>query len=200
MKRIQTKIFSNPFLYHYLRYLFSFGLRTKDVTSFLDSQSNDNILDIGCGIGYYSQFVKNAKYIGVDFNESYIDLATNRYGTEKITFEVKDILNESFNNNFIFNKGLLIGILHHFSDSDVNILLDKIKKTSIDFLVIQDPFYSRWHLINNLLCYFDRGKYVRRIDEYNHLIANHFNILEQKIFFERNLLSHHLVSKVTPKI
>ena len=98
MKRIQTKIFSNPFLYHYLRYLFSFGLRTKHVNLLLDPQSNDNILDIGCGIGYYSQFVKNAKYVGVDYNESYIDLATNRYGTEKITFEVKDILNESFNN------------------------------------------------------------------------------------------------------
>ena len=52
-----NKAFSNPYIFHYIRYLFNFGFNTKHVKNFLCPEKVDMILDVGCGIGYYSKII-----------------------------------------------------------------------------------------------------------------------------------------------
>ena len=195
-----TTVFSSPFIFHYIRYLFNFGFNEKHVKKLLSPNENDMILDVGCGIGYYSNIVELANYLGVDYNNRYIEFAKARYANNKKHFITSDFLTQSLPTYKIKpNKCLLIGILHHLNDTEINQLLDKLKLMNFEFIIIQEPFYSSWHLINNVICSLDRGNYVRSISAYKNIIENHYEICSSKIMFQKNLLTNHVIFKVQSK-
>ena len=96
-------------------------------------------------------------------------------------------------------KCLLIGVIHHLSDHEVNQLFSKISEMGFEFIITQDPFYSKWHLINNFICSLDRGKYVRKVASYKKLILSHFDIISSKRIFNKNLLTTQILFKIKPK-
>ena len=58
----------------------SFGLYRKRMQRMRDwgvLQANPSVLDIGCGIGQYAN-VTEGDYLGVDFNQRYIDYAHSK--------------------------------------------------------------------------------------------------------------------------
>ena len=75
-------------------------------------KENDYILDLGCGNGRFSEFIKNKKnYTGIDNSEELINLAKKRY--PNLNFKKEDALNNSFLNNQ-FDVVFSISVLHHF--------------------------------------------------------------------------------------
>ena len=195
-----SKFFSHPLAFHYIRYLFNFGFNTKHVKNFLCPEKIDMIFDVGCGIGYYSKIVEDANYLGFDSNARYIDFAQSRYSNSKKLFLKIDFLHDSFpESNLKPNKCLLIGVIHHLSDHQVKQLFGKLSEMNFEFIVTQDPFYSKWHLINNLFCWLDRGRYVRTVSKYKKLIVSHFDIISSKRIMLRNLLTNHILFKIKPK-
>lgn len=68
------------------------NLRFK-VLSEIGNLNNSNILDVGCGFGYFLSFLKkkkrNVKYVGVDINSDFIEIAKRR--NPNYIFKVADI-------------------------------------------------------------------------------------------------------------
>src|SRR5262249_6961182 len=72
---------------------FAFGLYQKryDVLRrWKVLENNPEILDIGCGIGQYSQ-ITQGKYLGVDLNDRYISYATRRRSKANRSFRCQDV-------------------------------------------------------------------------------------------------------------
>ena len=195
-----SKFFSHPLAFHYIRYLFNFGFNTKHVKNFLCPKKIDMIIDVGCGIGYYSKVVEDAQYLGFDSNAQYIDYARSRFANSKKKFLKIDFIEDPLPKIELKpNKCLLIGVIHHLSDHQVRQLFDKLSKMNFESIVTQDPFYSKWHFINNLFCWLDRGRYVRTESKYKKLILSHFDIISSKRIMLRNLLTNHILFKIKPK-
>ncbi len=87
-----------------------------------------NILDIGCGYGYFSYFLHyknpNRKILGLDYDEEKIDIAKNGYNkTENLKFKVADIVNYSFESNtdaIFFND-----VLHYLPQKEQVLVIEK---------------------------------------------------------------------------
>jgi 2-polyprenyl-3-methyl-5-hydroxy-6-metoxy-1,4-benzoquinol methylase len=72
------------------------SLRFKYLLDHLDIKKNDSLLDVGCGLGDLSEYLKKNKircsYLGVDFLEHFIESASKKYGnSSKINFLQLDI-------------------------------------------------------------------------------------------------------------
>ncbi|KAK3716691.1 hypothetical protein LTR37_006321 [Vermiconidia calcicola] len=67
---------------------------TSKVISYLDVQSNDRILDIGCGDGVLTtqiaQSATSGKVLGLDASESFISTAQGKYGSPNCDFQHLD--------------------------------------------------------------------------------------------------------------
>jgi len=63
---------------------------------------NSSILDVGCGFGDLSAFLKKrklqVKYTGIDINQKFVELAKKKY--PKVVFETRDIENNPFKKKF----------------------------------------------------------------------------------------------------
>jgi len=107
--------------------------RTRQFTWDIESLSQyvwdgEKILDLGCGNGRLLEIFKDKKidYFGIDSSEKLIEIAKKKYHTAK--FQVGDILNLSFPNNF-FDKVFAIRILHHIPSHNFRLqLLKEIKR------------------------------------------------------------------------
>lgn len=73
-----------------------------------------NVLDLGCGDGYFSQLVETGKYIGIDFNASCIEKANNVYGNDRIKFIHHDI--SKINLSEKFDTVVCFSVLHWIKD------------------------------------------------------------------------------------
>ena len=78
----------------------------------------DRVLDSGCGNGRLYVFSKDkqADYYGIDISEKLIEIAKSRYPEAK--FQVADVLNLPFPENF-FDKILSFATLHHIPSGEL---------------------------------------------------------------------------------
>ena len=80
------------------------SLRFKHLIDLIDIKTNDKVLDIGCGLGDLSIYLKNKKlncnYLGLDFIEEFILSAKKKYGDKKTSFLKLDIENKKFPKNY----------------------------------------------------------------------------------------------------
>jgi hypothetical protein len=86
---------------------------------------------------------------------------------------------DNHNINFVF----LNGVLHHFNETGVNKLLKYVKYNfpNAAFLSV-DPVIENNNFINRLMIKFDRGKYIRRKEEYISFFKNYNCMITQGFF------------------
>jgi len=103
----------------------------------LNINDNFNILDIGCGVGVYSELcdrhLKNVYYTGIDYSEEAILTAKNTW-SERYTFINKDIndIDYDFISKYdLVHMGALLDVLPNADD-----ILDFILKFSIKYILI----------------------------------------------------------------
>lgn len=103
----------------------------------LNINDDFNILDIGCGVGVYSELcnrhLKNVNYTGIDYSEEAISIAKNTW-SEKNTFIIKDIndIDYDFISKYdLVHMGALLDIL-----PNANEILDFILKFSVKYFLI----------------------------------------------------------------
>ncbi len=200
LSKFIDKFFGIPFFYHYARWLFTLGIRYEPIKTFLDPKPEDSVLDIACGVGTYTKIVDDAKYLGIDLNEEYIETANKEWKTDKRNFVVQDVLtiDQKYPKNS-FNKGMMLGLIHHLPEEDALKLLKKSSEILTERLVVMDNFYSKWHLINNLVCHLDRGKFVRTVEHERMILSQYFEIEKERRYYVNSRLAHYVVFQLKPK-
>jgi SAM-dependent methyltransferase len=86
-------------------------------TSILPSLENKRILDIGCGFGDFSSFLREKdkkfkSYLGIDINENLIKEAEKSEFGENVVFKVFNILDEDLTEFEKFDIGFMFGLLN----------------------------------------------------------------------------------------
>ena len=101
---------------------------------------DSSVLDIGCGIGALSYDVaKKAKLvIGIDINKRFIEIASQKFKKDNITYIFDNAITYKFDNSFDYI--ILSNVLEHIKDRIK--FLNKIKKLS-RIILLRVPCLNR---------------------------------------------------------
>ncbi len=163
--------------------LFTNGLTRKVnqnwfVNSVVRPTHGQRILDIGCGTATVLTKLDDVTYLGIDHNAEYINKARARF-SDKGSFHCIDINDATFKDYGRFDIVLLLGVLHHLRDDEVNALMQAIPGVlNPDGVVItfDCAIVSGQHSIARLLAKLDRGRYARSPQRYREFLESHFKI------------------------
>lgn len=184
--------------YECIRRALLFGLNIKPILKALDAKPYERILDAGCGFGFFSRHLAHCDYVGIDSDPKRIRWAIKNVGeTRRRKFIVGDICHTNFLKDS-FNKILCYGLLHHLSDHEAKLCLTEISRIVTDKIIFSDPVYSKYHIINNLLCRLDRGKFVRHADEYINICQEQFIVNASQYFYSNSYLAKYFLMIVSP--
>jgi SAM-dependent methyltransferase len=180
----------SPFVYEVLRKLLVGGVRKKPILRALDLAPGDHIIDIGCGTGeFLSAVTPDMRYTGIDLDEAYLKIAeSRRAGRSNITLQRADVNAFDFKP---YTTGMLIGVLHHLPPREQEQLLSTLQRSSLKRLVILDSVLSRWHLINNLLCRVDNGRFITTYEAELALLKRFFLNLTGQTYYSPNGMARY---------
>lgn len=160
------------------------------VNQYVRPAAGSRILDIGCGPGNILDHLPQVDYFGFDFNPSYIESATRRYGHRGQFFcqrvsEARVFLEQPES----FDIVLAIGILHHLDDTEAIRLFEiarhALKKggrlVTFDGCYVDDQSRAAKYLLSR-----DRGRFVRDEKGYAGLAKTRFD--EVRVSIRHDLL------------
>jgi len=138
------------------------------------------VLDVACGPGTNTKYFAGVDYLGIDFNERYIQDARRRYGRN---FLVADVRNYVPAPEDRFDFILVNSVLHHLDTKEVLAILVHLRSLltedgHIHMLEVELPDKPS---IARSLARWDRGKFVRPPDEWRSLFEKFF----EPVVFER---------------
>lgn len=149
------------------------------VNQYVRPAAGSRILDIGCGPGNILDHLPQVDYFGFDFNPSYIESATRRYGHRGQFFcqrvsEARVFLEQPES----FDIVLAIGILHHLDDTEATRLFEIAKRAlkkggrlvTFDGCYVDDQSRAAKYLLSR-----DRGQFVRDEKGYIGLAKTRFD-------------------------
>lgn len=135
-----------PYRYNYVNYqdnhpekvLVRDKIEKERITKYLSVNANDHVLDIGCGVGRWGDYIvprlENGRYVGVDYTQYFIDLARQDFeNDERATFingrfqELSSCLKQ--NGEFReYNRILINGVLMYINDADLCVSFEEVEK------------------------------------------------------------------------
>tara|TARA_B100000787_G_C16176625_1_gene289390 strand:+ start:59 stop:781 length:723 start_codon:yes stop_codon:yes gene_type:complete len=122
----------------------------SDLKVFFKDNKVKKILDIGCGdFNWMSILLKEVdydSYLGLDIVDSLVDYNNKKYGNKKIKFVSKDFVNDDIDFIKEFDFILIRHVFIHLKNSNINSVINKIKKINFSYLGIT----SDANLIKNL--------------------------------------------------
>lgn len=159
---------------------FDYWVIRRELKKFLRGKDYSKILDFGCGIGTLASNFDKDKYLGIDIDKKAINIASKR--NPGYDFKVADGTNFKLEGKF--DIVIVIGVLHHLDDKEVEEAL-KILKSLLskrgNILVIEAiPPILSFNIIGRVLRLLDNGHFVRQMKDYSKLIKNWLFIKEQK--------------------
>jgi SAM-dependent methyltransferase len=167
-----------------MRILGGDSARRKHVNNYIRPKQGDKVIDLGCGPCDMLAFFPPVDYTGIDSESKYIDDARSRFGN-KGKFNCKDIAelrpHEYSNADIVMSNS----VIHHLSDKEFRHLLELARSflkpegrlVTLDGCFLeggQHPF-DLWMLRN------DRGKFVRKKDEYIRIAKETFPRVEAHV-------------------
>lgn len=172
--------------------------KNKDDYKFIEYIFSQNgkayVLDLCCGDSYVLDYIKEnvLDYIGIDNNINYLESSRLKYPKFKfINSNLEDIdkilILENKKIDFIF----LNGAIHHLNNNVVLNLLKYLEQRypNAKFLTI-DPVIDKNKFLNRLMIKFDRGNFIRDINNYekimkkfDYLITDDFFRMSFKLIF-----------------
>jgi len=129
-----------------------------------------NVLDICCGDSFILDYVKQYlnTYTGLDYNENYLKNCKIKWPNFNfLKLDLKSFNNfKSLNLNKI-NVVFLHGVIHHFDDKLLTRIIRNLTNSyPKSYYIFADPVIDNNKLINRVMIYYDRGKFIRKKLEY----------------------------------
>jgi SAM-dependent methyltransferase len=177
-------ILARPWAYRlFARAIGARRARATYVRQFIQPWPGARTLDLGCGPADILAALPDVEYVGVDISPGYIRAAKERYGARG-EFVCASAVDYVVTQAGSFDIVLANGVLHHLDDQEADGLLRVARealKPGGRFVSLDGCFTPnqsrlvRW-MLNN-----DRGRFVRRQEEYIRLAAAHFPTVEAHI-------------------
>jgi len=99
----------------------AFARRAGIIASNVVSKGNETILEVGCGRGFYEQFIPYlhplVRMIAIDRNDAYLDRAKIVNTNKNVRFHIDDAMNLSFNKSS-FDSLISTEVLEHLPDDE----------------------------------------------------------------------------------
>ena len=151
--------------------------KRRFVGEFVRPQQGERILDVGCGTGALCEYVPaGASYVGVDVDERYIESARERFG-DRCEFVASDIVDLQIAGREPFDAAMAFGVLHHLDDHQVTQAFRVVRallRPGGRFLAAEPCLTDQAGRFERFLMRHDRGKFIRRPDEYARLAETAF--------------------------
>lgn len=166
-------LLANPQTYKVVQKLLgSEGFRKAFSEEYLTLNSNDNLLDLGCGTGDILKFLPSINYTGIDSSLDYIRSGQNKFGnTAKFmcsTFDSKSTLQGEF------DCVIAVGLIHHLDDTTSKKLISnafKVLKKGGRLVTIDNLLYRGQSKLARWIIKHDRGEYIRNLRNYTSLFT-----------------------------
>ena len=180
-------LLSNTFFYSLVQRVMSGTSFRKKIVKKYITKHNVKVLDIGCGPAEILDTLPEIKYYGFDINPIYINSAKKKY-KNKGKFFCKKFTNKNTKYLPKFDHVLLLGVLHHLSDQEINKLMPNIKKVlkrKGNIITLDNIFINKQNLIAKFLIQMDKGENVRSKTGYLNILKNHFKKINSKIYHQK---------------
>jgi SAM-dependent methyltransferase len=145
------------------------------------------ILDIGCGPADILAYLpKDIEYHGYDLNEGYIAAARRRYGTRG-SFAVRAVSPNAVADLGTFDLVMSIGVLHHLTDAQAIIVFAsalQVLRPGGRVITCDGAYVKGQNAIARILLALDRGRHVRRPEDYLVFARRHFPDARATIFHD----------------
>jgi hypothetical protein len=97
-------------------------------------------------------------------------------------------------------KAILYGVLHHLSDEDAIVFLERLAASGVQSVVTLDPVYADFNVINNILCRYDRGRFVRPHATFHALIdRTPFAITREKLYYANTFIAKYILTRLAQR-
>jgi ubiquinone/menaquinone biosynthesis C-methylase UbiE len=161
--------------------------------------NNKKIIEIGCSTGFCASKIidmKNNHYTGVDIQPEYINKAKLLFPNGN--FICQDARSLKFNDSS-FDIALFNGVVHHMDDDLFKNCLNEVKRIikNDGLILISEPVFNYKDLLSTIFLKLDRGKYIRKFEQYSKLITDLNLNIKRTRFFRFSL--HKFVSFVVNK-
>ena len=143
----------------------------------LEPEPGQRIADIGCGPAYYLAELPAVDYHGFDTDARYIDHARKRFGSRG-RFYVEPFTHVHADALGPFDRVLLMGLLHHLTDSECAALLSLLSRCLRPggrVVTLDTVLHDRQGSMERWLARNDRGRYVRSPSGFEALAKSHFS-------------------------
>ena len=145
------------------------------------SKKKIRMLDLCCGDSHVLNYTEKYIYDYLGFDNNHFYLNQNKKKWKKYNFIFGDLKNLEKNKEILRFKPNLIfmnGALHHL-DNNLVTKINKIIKNKFKnaIFISVDPVKEKNKMLNKVMIYFDRGKFIRNKKNYKKLMGKYYNFI-----------------------
>jgi SAM-dependent methyltransferase len=178
------RLLEQPFVFNLSQLPFS-GHKFARILMHNDLKAIRAVLDVGCGPGTNALRFRHAKYLGIDINERYIQLARDRYHRD---FLVADVTTSDAIPAGSYDFILVNSFLHHIDERDAQHVLSRASEFltadghlhSVELVLPEKTGIPRW------LALHDRGKFPRSLSTWREIFTDKL----ETVIFEPFAIRH----------
>lgn len=167
-----SSIMSNPTLYRLWQAPFA-ERKLEPVRKYNDLRTVRRVLDVGCGPGTNTTYFRDTEYLGLDWNQSYIEYARRLYSREFLAVDIRTYTGLP---GALYDFILVNSFLHHIDVENSLRILSKLNSllASDGHIHILDLVMPDRPSMARLLAQWDRGGFARPLTEWRHIFCESF--------------------------